>query len=98
MKKIKLFQKHFSRLDDIQEEQDIAYYLVSPEKGMEEGYGITLQAKCGAFESTETVEDVSEEKQLVENIIAFLYENAVTVDTLKDVTEDLVYALGRKKE
>lgn len=96
MEKVKLFQKHFSRLDGIQEEQDIAYYLVSPEKGTEEGYGVTLQAKCGAFESTETVDNISAEKQLAENIIAFLYENAVTVDTLKDVTEDLVYALSRK--
>lgn len=53
-------------------------------------YGIQISDKVGDENRKETIQDISPDKNLVCNLIDYLFQNVIDVTHFKDVVEDYI--------
>ena len=83
-----IYSKEYSYLDGLQEAAKLEYYLEEPTENSQ--YGIKL-----IYRGAETEEDVWEEitpsRQQDLDLLTYLYENGVGIDSWRHVVEDVLH-------
>lgn len=85
-----MYVKRFSSLDGLQGQEEIVYNLSTSEKYGLPSYGIEVESKKGEGVRKFSIKDVSTSRDGTKNILTYLYENAVKIDTAMDVVYDII--------
>lgn len=85
--KTKLFQKSFSAINNLQKASANTYYLTA---NAEQFYGIEIDCITKATIQSEYFHTVSSDKEVVIDIITFIYENAVPIETAGEIIQELI--------
>lgn len=85
-----LFEKHYSHLEGLQDEQCTRYMLTSVSGREGRVFGISVHEQCGDAEWQETVEPFSTSESFVRDVVAFLYERAVSATSVREVLKDIL--------
>lgn len=81
-----IFVKNFSHIAGIQDSFSMKYYLTKSNDGDEHVYGIQLISD----QSSTLIPEISKEEQVAMDLLTFLFENSVNVDTVHDVVHDVM--------
>lgn len=85
-----LFEKHYSHLEGLQDEQRTRYMLTSVSERDGRVFGIGVHEQSGDAERLENVEKISASESFVRDVATFLYEQAVSATTVREVLEDIL--------
>ena len=94
-------KKYTNILDFIQKEKIIQYDLCETiDKYNKDiiSYGIRVKSFYEGRYEEEILTEISKNKNLVENIIKYLYENSLDVMNFKDVVSDLLFKIREREE
>lgn len=90
MKSKTIYTKKFRRINKLQERQTLRYNLIEEETGDLPAFGIQLISdRKGVIEIGFRRSLTSSKKEALD-LLAFLYENAITLNTWQDVVTDLM--------
>lgn len=84
----KVYLKKFSKILNLQEEEQISYGLIKQNNGEKDIYGVEIKSLYSNKKDCCRVEGLSDNEGKVLNIIKYLYENSVRADICKDIIED----------
>ncbi len=90
-----IFKKEFSEIKGIQKKEEILYRLSDDIVDGNSTYGIQVFSICEDNETSESVQNISSSKEMVLDIIKYLYENSVKTENFKDIIFDM-YKLSIK--
>ena len=90
MKRTTMYTKEFSDLGILQEAATICYNLLEESEAVPLPYGIELVEKGKYNRQAERLERLFPSKEQTVQVLAFLYENAVTAIVWREVVEDLL--------
>lgn len=84
--KIKMFEKTFTQIESFQNEFTVTYYLTLEDNY----YGIELEQISKSDCLVQSKIKISNDKSLVEDILTFVYENTIPIETFDDVLDELL--------
>lgn len=86
-----VYEKQFSNLEGIQNAQKIQYIMISNHKGNNTVYGIEVNGQEEHSEKkSDRITEISYSKEHVLALITFLYENAVPVESAKEIIYNMI--------
>lgn len=96
MKKINIYTKKFSEINNVQSKKIIKYHICEENIGDTKIYGISILEICKGNNLEKTLDYISFDYFLTLNILKFLYENSIGVLNFKDVVKDILCNLKQK--
>lgn len=93
MKKIKIFSKKFSKINNIQKENIIEYFISEKIENNKKVYGIFISELENKKVSDKNSIFISSDYNKVYDILKFLYENSIGVLEFKDIIKDIINEL-----
>lgn len=88
--KTKLLEKTFTPIKGLQAQGCTSYYLTKENSF----YGISVEHSSGQQILSHTQNNISTNKESVTNILTFLYENAIPVETIDDIIVELLQKIN----
>ena len=85
-----LYKKVFSKLENIQESQEILYNLCEDPESGGKGHGIQIISKNTKGIQSRVFEKLSDSEDVVKNIITYLYENSVKIESAEYIIQDVL--------
>lgn len=85
----KIYSRKFSDICDLQGEESIDYNLVCSNDSTNAKYGIELVSVLCNDVCKESVLGISSSKERVMDVIKYLYENSVKIDSCRDIISDI---------
>ncbi len=98
MKITNLYSKNFSEIKDIQNEKLLEYNLFESKVDDKINYGIQITSFDGRNREEYISEVICDNKEFVQDVVKYLYENSVDIDTCEYVLNDLFINLNIKKQ
>lgn len=88
---VTIYEKQFSNLNGIQTAQRVEYMILYEQTETETIYGIKISGQEENKEKkVNSIHKISYSKEYVLSLLTFLYENAVTVESAKEVISNLI--------
>ncbi len=84
--KEKMFEKNFTEIKDFQNKSNLSYCLITEENN----YGIEIDRLEKEENYVQTHKNISLDKNLVIDILTYVYENAVPIETSEDIIKELI--------
>jgi hypothetical protein len=94
VKETTVFTKVFHDIGKLQKCRKIEYRLLSEKLDGQEVYGLKLVSESHAGQVEEYVKGISSCKDCVMDLLAFYYENAVTLENCREIAHDLLYKMN----
>lgn len=85
-----IYEKKLSHLSDLQTESTLRYGIVETSDESGSIYGIVVTCEKDGKLYSDMVQFISSSKEVVANIVTYLYENAVGESACRSVISDLV--------
>lgn len=86
----KLYTKTFSKIEKLQENENIYYNLISSNNNNITSYGIEVSSKSNGKEEKLSLDCLSEDIDLINNIIKYLYENSIKPEASLGIINDIL--------
>lgn len=83
------YVRHYSEIGSIQKEKSVRYELVN----QPDGYGIRVTLDSSGRIRSDCQERITSSREEAMELLTFLYENAVPIDTWRDLTSDVLDSL-----
>ncbi|RPF48790.1 hypothetical protein EDD70_1616 [Hydrogenoanaerobacterium saccharovorans] len=87
---VTIFSKDYSELSKLQSQKKVNYGLIEDEVNGKKYYGIGISIEEDGFRESDFLENLSTSKTDILNIVTFLYENSILIDTWKEITSELL--------
>ena len=91
-KVIHMFKKDLSQIKNIQDTEKLYYNFYETENPSYTTYGIEIISKKKNKSETTSLQQISESKCLIINIITYLYENSIKPNSACGIISDLINA------
>ncbi len=85
-----IYLKRFSKIFNVQEEEEVYYSLAQSNEVSGPVYGIEVSSVCNGKRECDRVESITSVKETVLDIIQYLYENSVKLEAFEDVVNDFI--------
>ena len=85
-----LFKRHFSAIRGIQKEKTVTYELLAEGP---DGYGVRVESECEGCRRSDAQAGLPPSLEEARGLVTYLYENAVTLESWRDLTADLLKSL-----
>ncbi len=86
----KLYTKTFSKIEKLQENENIYYNLISSNNNSTTSYGIEVSSESNGKKEKLSLDCLSEDIVLINNIIKYLYENSIKPDVSLGIINDIL--------
>lgn len=83
------YVRHYSDIGEIQREKSVRYELVSGP----EGYGIRITQDSSGRIRSDYQEKITPSRDEAMKLLTFLYENAIPIESWRDLTTDMMRSL-----
>ena len=83
-----VYKRNFTHLGVFQEAKELTYSLVTSDIEAE-NYGVCVAEHSANEVRTQTIKNLTPVRKIAEDLLRFLYENAITPDVLLDIIHDL---------
>ena len=90
MKFKKIYSKKYSKIDNMQEEKIVNYYLLYYEFKDEKFYGIRIISYQKDLVDEDAIEKISDDEEFVLELIKYLYENSIDTIFFRDVVKEML--------
>ncbi len=83
-----VYKRNFTYLGVFQDAKELTYSLVTSNVETE-NYGVCVAEHSANEVRTQTIKNLTSVRKTAEDLLRFLYENAITPDVLLDIIHDL---------
>lgn len=85
----KIYSRNFSAICDLQNEETVDYNLLENTNGTDNLYGIEVISAMSGNMCKESIINLSGSRDKVMNVIKYLYENSVKIESFRDIVSDI---------
>lgn len=85
----KIYTRNFSDICDLQDKETIDYNLLNSLNNKNDTYGIEVVSVMSGNMYKESMVNLSRSKDKVMNVIKYLYENSVKIESFSDIVKDI---------